>query len=102
MMTNQSAVPEHFRPEEARCEHAPGCAEETNCAYLRALGRLRAWTNHAEAAHRQGLDERRVIGDLWRIQAELACALDRCPNLVYVAPGAGVAACSRAARPEVS
>lgn len=85
MITNQSAVPEHFRSEDGVCSHAPGCADEANCAYARGLGRLRAWLERAEAAHRSGEDERRMIGELWQIQAELSCALDRCPNVTVAA-----------------
>lgn len=82
MFTNQAAVPDEYLAEELRCHHAPGAADETNCAYVRALARLRAWVSRAEETHRTGKDDRQVIGDLWRIQAELACALDRCPNMM--------------------
>lgn len=80
MHTNQSADLEASRPPELCCQHAPGAATLENCAYLRALERLRAWTERAGDGHREGTSDRRIIGELWLLQAEVSAALDRCPN----------------------
>ncbi|HEX6121673.1 MAG TPA: hypothetical protein VFY89_00860 [Ktedonobacterales bacterium] len=82
MYTNQSADLEGSRPPDLRCCHAPGAATEENCAYLRALARLRAHIEQAERAHRAGQADRRLIGELWLLHAEVSTALDACPNTV--------------------
>jgi hypothetical protein len=80
MFTNQSADLEGVRPPDLGCQHAPNAATEETCAYLRALGRLRACIERAERSHRAGQVDRRWIGELWLLQAEVSSALDGCPT----------------------
>jgi hypothetical protein len=80
MYTNQSADLEGTRPPDLGCRHAPGAATEENCAYLRALARLRACVGRAERTHQTGTADRRLVGELWLLNAEVASALDACPN----------------------
>jgi hypothetical protein len=81
MLTNQSADLGISEQPELCCSHAPGGATVGNCAYLRALERLRAWTDRASQEHQAGNSDRRLIGELWMLQAEVSSALDRCPNV---------------------
>ena len=83
MYTNQAALPEH-ELSHAQCHHEPGKATVENCRYLRALKRLHAWVDRAEQAHACGDCKRESIGELWLINAELAHALDHCPNHTFL------------------
>jgi len=84
MQTNQSADLSTTLPPPLRCQHAPGEATPETCAYLRALERLRARTDQAFVDHRAGRSERQLVGDFWRLHAEMATALDQCPDLAPV------------------
>ena len=68
------------RPSLARCQHAPGAASPETCLYLHALERIRRWTEQAEREYLDGEGQRTQIGELWVLNAELAYALDNCPN----------------------
>lgn len=80
MFTNQAADPNDPLPPDLRCHHSPGAAEYDTCPYLRALARLRTWSDRAESVHRHGAPERALISELSLIYAEIASTLDRCPN----------------------
>lgn len=81
MHTNQAASPGAYIPHGRGCAHAPGEATLDTCHYLRMLERISDWITRAREMHASGGDERRLVGELWLLQAELSTALDFCPNV---------------------
>jgi hypothetical protein len=80
MYTNQEATPGVEQFAERGCIHLPGMGTAQTCAYLRALARIEDWTEQASRAHAACEGERELLGLLWVLHAELAYALDHCPN----------------------
>jgi hypothetical protein len=80
MFTNQAAIPHPLSTPLLSCRHAPGAAQPDDCRYLRALDSLQRWIEQAREAHQRSRDERERIGELWRLQGEVSCAFDQCPN----------------------
>lgn len=81
MHTNQAAAPGTSIPRGRACTHTPGVATLDTCHYLRTLERISVWITKARELHMAGGDERRLMGELWILQAELSTALDLCPNI---------------------
>ena len=81
MHTNQAAAPGTSVPRGRGCTHTPGAATLETCHYLRTLERISAWITRARDNHLSGGDERKLMGELWLLQAELSTALDFCPNV---------------------
>jgi hypothetical protein len=80
MDTNQSAEPGQPLPPALACRHAPGEGSIETCGYLRAVHRMRAWTERAEAAHRAGDGHRLLQGELSVLYGEICAAQDACPD----------------------
>ena len=80
MYTNQTATPGAPVISESGCSHAAGAATTETCRYLRVLDRISVWIARARDAHGAAGDERCLLGELWLLHAELATALDHCPN----------------------
>lgn len=81
-MTTHHSAKHVDRPLLTRCQHSQGDAspETCTCLYLRTLERIRNWTQRAEHEYLDGEGQRTQIGELWVLSAELAYALDNCPN----------------------
>lgn len=85
MYTNQSADPAQLHLPPLACRHAPGEASAETCTYLRVIERVRAWTDRAEQAQRDGRSQRLLLGELFLLFAEAQTAHDLCPDHVAVA-----------------
>lgn len=92
MYTNQAIDLDDVRVPGLRCHHAPGEATPENCAYLRAVERVRSWAERAEDSLNMGQnagasDQRqRQLSELWLLFADVSAAHDLCPNTVAALP----------------
>jgi hypothetical protein len=82
MQTNQTADPSQAILPPLACAHAPGESTAQTCAYLRAVARVRGWTERAEQAQREGADQQPLLGELYVLFAEVQAAHDLCPDHV--------------------
>lgn len=82
MQTNQSADPSQVILPPLACAHAPGDSSTQNCAYLRAVARVRGWTERAAQAQRDGVDQQPLLGELYVLFAEVQTAHNFCPDHV--------------------